>query len=201
MWNWCFYLIANCSPLEILKLQNNLQLKAPCFCQLFIWVIWQINNWLDNYLFDFVSNNASTAERILANTVLHQIMICPLESGGNISISTSMTPSIAIIAKLEFPKFRIKGISPVTTACIIGIDGLLWAQPVADILSAVLIVILYWVTLKNKIHTQELKTVCWLICPKRVNWNVRHLGVCTWENLKKDKIMEVRLWDSGFLCL
>lgn len=42
---------------------------------------------------------------------------------------------------------------------IIGMDGLLWAQPVADILSVVLVVILYWVTLKNKIHTQEPKTV------------------------------------------
>ena len=42
---------------------------------------------------------------------------------------------------------------------IIGMDGLLWAQPVADILSVVLVVILYRVTLKNKIHTQEPKTV------------------------------------------
>ena len=42
---------------------------------------------------------------------------------------------------------------------IIGMDGLLWAQPVADVLSVVLVVILYRVTLKNKIHTQELKTV------------------------------------------
>ena len=42
---------------------------------------------------------------------------------------------------------------------IIGMDGLLWAQPVADILSVVLVIILYRVTLKNKIHTQEPKTV------------------------------------------
>ena len=42
---------------------------------------------------------------------------------------------------------------------IIGMDGLLWAQPVADILSVVLVVILYRVTLKNKIHTQEPKAV------------------------------------------
>ena len=42
---------------------------------------------------------------------------------------------------------------------IIGMDGLLWAQPVADILSIVLVIILYRVTLKNKIHTQEPKTV------------------------------------------
>ena len=42
---------------------------------------------------------------------------------------------------------------------IIGMDGLLWAQPAADILSVVLVVILYRVTLKNKIHTQEAKTV------------------------------------------
>ena len=42
---------------------------------------------------------------------------------------------------------------------IIGMDGLLWAQPVADILSVVLVVILYRVTLKNKIHTQEPKSV------------------------------------------
>ena len=42
---------------------------------------------------------------------------------------------------------------------IIGMDGLLWAQPVADILSVVLVVILYWVTLKNKIHTHEPKSV------------------------------------------
>lgn len=42
---------------------------------------------------------------------------------------------------------------------IIGMDGLLWAQPVADILSVVLVVILYRVTLKNNIHTQEPKTV------------------------------------------
>ncbi|MDO5797836.1 MAG: MATE family efflux transporter [Eubacteriales bacterium] len=41
---------------------------------------------------------------------------------------------------------------------IIGMDGLLWAQPVADILSVVLVVILYRVTLKNKIHTQEQMT-------------------------------------------
>lgn len=36
-------------------------------------------------------------------------------------------------------------------------DGLLWAQPVADILSVILVVILYSVTLKNKIHTQNSK--------------------------------------------
>ncbi|WP_448863554.1 MATE family efflux transporter, partial [Clostridium sp.] len=42
---------------------------------------------------------------------------------------------------------------------IIGMDGLLWAQPVADILSVVLVVILYRVTLKNKIYTQEPKSV------------------------------------------
>ena len=41
---------------------------------------------------------------------------------------------------------------------IIGMDGLLWAQPVADILSVVLVIILYRVTLKKKIHTQEPKT-------------------------------------------
>ena len=41
---------------------------------------------------------------------------------------------------------------------IIGMDGLLWVQPVADILSVVLIIILYRVTLKKKIHTQEPKT-------------------------------------------
>ena len=41
----------------------------------------------------------------------------------------------------------------------IGMDGLLWAQPVADILSVVLVIILYRVTLKNKIHTQEQNTV------------------------------------------
>ncbi len=40
---------------------------------------------------------------------------------------------------------------------IIGMDGLLWAQPVADILSIVLVIILYRVTLKNKIHTQDRK--------------------------------------------
>lgn len=42
---------------------------------------------------------------------------------------------------------------------IIGKDGLLWAQPVADILSVVLVVILYRVTLKYKIHTQDPKTI------------------------------------------
>ena len=42
---------------------------------------------------------------------------------------------------------------------IIGMDGLLWAQPVADVLSVVLVIILYRVTLKNKIHAQEPKTV------------------------------------------
>lgn len=42
---------------------------------------------------------------------------------------------------------------------IIGMDGLLWAQPVADVLSVVLVVILYRVTLKNKIYAQEPKTV------------------------------------------
>ena len=41
---------------------------------------------------------------------------------------------------------------------IIGMDGLLWVQPVADILSVVLVIILYRVTLKKKIHTQEPKT-------------------------------------------
>lgn len=40
---------------------------------------------------------------------------------------------------------------------IIGMDGLLWAQPVADILSVILVVILYYVTLKNKIHAQNPK--------------------------------------------
>ena len=45
---------------------------------------------IGNSLFDFVSNNANTAEIILANTVLHQIIICPPKSGGSISISTSM---------------------------------------------------------------------------------------------------------------
>lgn len=40
---------------------------------------------------------------------------------------------------------------------IIGMDGLLWAQPVDDILSVILVIILYRVTLKNKIHTQESK--------------------------------------------
>ena len=38
---------------------------------------------------------------------------------------------------------------------IVGMEGLLWAQPVADILSVVLVVILYRITLKNKIHTQD----------------------------------------------
>ena len=42
---------------------------------------------------------------------------------------------------------------------IIGKDGLLWAQPVADILSVVLVVILYRVTLKYKIHKQDPKTI------------------------------------------
>ena len=42
---------------------------------------------------------------------------------------------------------------------IIGMDGLLWAQPVADILSVVLVVILYRITLKNKIQVQEPTTV------------------------------------------
>ena len=42
---------------------------------------------------------------------------------------------------------------------LLGMDGLLWAQPIADILSVVLVVILHRVTLKNKIHTQEPKTV------------------------------------------
>lgn len=42
---------------------------------------------------------------------------------------------------------------------IIGMNGLLWAQPVADILSVVLVIILYRVTLKNKIHTQEPKSI------------------------------------------
>lgn len=42
---------------------------------------------------------------------------------------------------------------------IIGMNGLLWAQPVADILSVILVVILYRSTLKNKIHTQELKNI------------------------------------------
>ena len=42
---------------------------------------------------------------------------------------------------------------------VIGMDGLLWAQPVADVLSVVLVVILYRGTLKNKIHTQEPKTI------------------------------------------
>ena len=37
---------------------------------------------------------------------------------------------------------------------VIGMNGLLWAQPVADILSVILVIILYRITLKNKIHTQ-----------------------------------------------
>ena len=35
--------------------------------------------------------NADTADRIRAKTVLHQIMICPPNKGGRISISTNIS--------------------------------------------------------------------------------------------------------------
>ena len=38
---------------------------------------------------------------------------------------------------------------------IVGMKGLLWAQPVADVLSVILVVVLYQITLKNKMTTQE----------------------------------------------
>lgn len=38
---------------------------------------------------------------------------------------------------------------------IVGIKGLLWAQPVADILSVILVIILYKIEIKNRMATQE----------------------------------------------
>ena len=38
----------------------------------------------------YVKITANTADRILAKTVLHQIMICPPNRGGRISISTNI---------------------------------------------------------------------------------------------------------------
>ena len=35
---------------------------------------------------------------------------------------------------------------------VIGMEGLLWAQPVADILSVILVIVLYRITLKNKMR-------------------------------------------------
>nr|WP_298053290.1 MATE family efflux transporter [uncultured Lachnoanaerobaculum sp.] len=38
---------------------------------------------------------------------------------------------------------------------VVGIKGLLWAQPVADILSVILVIILYKIEIKNRMATQE----------------------------------------------
>ena len=38
---------------------------------------------------------------------------------------------------------------------IVGMDGLLWAQPVADVLSVILVILLYRITLKKKIKIHE----------------------------------------------
>ena len=35
---------------------------------------------------------------------------------------------------------------------VVGMDGLLWAQPVADVLSVILVIVLYRITLKKKIE-------------------------------------------------
>ena len=39
----------------------------------------------------YVKITANTADRILAKTVLHQIMICPPNRGGRISINTNIS--------------------------------------------------------------------------------------------------------------
>ena len=38
---------------------------------------------------------------------------------------------------------------------VIGMDGLLWAQPVADVLSVILVIILYRITLKKKMEKKS----------------------------------------------